>query len=75
MVNLEHSFRLFMIYLFAWLLLNVAVFATCLQHKILLLRKYGVDLSCMLFADFLLTLPFSVNLVPNVSEDFVSAEG
>ena len=51
--------------MFVWLLLNVVVFATyVLQKVLLLLAKHGVHLPCMLFIDFLLTLPFSINLVP-----------
>ena len=50
--------------LFVWLLVNVVVCTICLQHRVLLLAKHGVHLPCILFANFLLTLPFSINLVP-----------
>ena len=50
--------------LIVWLLLHIVIFATCLQHKILLLPKHGVRFPYTLFANFLLTLPFSINLVP-----------
>ena len=49
--------------LFVWLLLNVVVCTICLQQRVLLLAKHGVHLPCILFVNFLLTLPFSINLV------------
>ena len=43
----------------------------CLQHRVLLLAKHGVHLPCILFVNFLLTLPFSINLVPIMSLRFL----
>ena len=57
--------------LFIWLLLNIVVCTTCLQHRVLLLAKHGVYLPCILFANFLLTLTFSINLVPIMSLRFL----
>ena len=48
---------------FVWLPLNVVVWTICLQQRVLLLAKHGVHLPCILFVNFLLTLPFSINLV------------
>ena len=47
-----------------WLLLNVVICIICLQQRVLLLSKHGGNLRCILLANFLLTLPFSINLVP-----------
>ena len=44
---------------------------TCLKHNFLFLTKHGLHLPCVLFADFLLTLSFSVNLVPIMSLRFL----
>ena len=57
--------------LFVWLLLNVVVCTICLQQRVLLLAKHGVHLPCILFVNFLLTLPFSINLVPIMSLRFL----
>ena len=57
--------------LFVWLLLNIVVYAICLQHRVLLLAKHGLHLPCILFVNFLLTLPFSMNLVPIMSRRFL----
>ena len=57
--------------LFVWLLLNVVVCSICLQQRVLLLVKHGVNLPCILFVNFLLTLPFSINLVPIMSLRFL----
>ena len=57
--------------LFVWLLLNVVVCTICLQHRVLLLAKHGVHLPWILFVNFLLTLPFSINLVPIMSLRFL----
>ena len=43
----------------------------CLQHRVLLLPKHDVHLLCILFVNFLLTLPFSINLVPLMSLRFL----
>ena len=39
--------------------------------RVLLLAKHGVNLPCILLANFLLTLPFSINLVPIMSLRFL----
>ena len=57
--------------LFVWLLLNVVVCKICLLHRVLLLAKHDVHLPCILFVKFLLTLPFSINLVPTMSLRFL----
>ena len=57
--------------LFVWLLLNVVVCRICLQHRVLLLAKHNVHLPCILFANFLLILPFSIDLVPIMSLRFL----
>ena len=57
--------------LFVWLFLNVVVCTICLQYRALLLTKHGVHLPCILFVNFLLTLPFSINLVPIMSLRFL----
>ena len=50
--------------LFVWLPLNVVVWTICLQQRVLLLADInGVHLPCILFVNFLLTFPFSINLV------------
>ena len=54
-----------------WLLLNVAVCTTFKKHRVLLLAKHGVHLPCILFVNFLLTLPFSINLVSIMSLRFL----
>ena len=57
--------------LFNWLLVIVVVCTICLQQRVLLLFKHGVHLPCILFVNFLLTLPFSINLVPIMSLRFL----
>ena len=57
--------------LFVWLLFSVTVCTICLQHRVLLLAKHGVHLPCILFLNFLLTLPFSISLVPIMSLRFL----
>ena len=57
--------------LFVRLILNVVVCTISLQQRVLLLAKYGVHLPCILFVNFHLTLPFSINLVPIMSLRFL----
>ena len=57
--------------LFVWLLVNAGVRTICLQQRVLLLAKHGVHLPCILFVNFLLTLLFSINLVPIMSLRFL----
>ena len=54
-----------------WLLLNVVECTICLQHRVLLLAKHGVYLTCILFVNILLTLSFLINLVPIMSLRFL----
>ena len=57
--------------LFILLLLNVAVCTIYSQHGFLLLAKHGVHIPCILFVNFLFTLPFSINFVPVMSLRFL----
>ena len=57
--------------LFVWLLLNVVVCTICLQQRVLLLARHGVHLPCILFVNYLLAVPFSINLVPIMSLRFL----